>query len=393
MPHPKVSQQRRRKTFPLLRRVEKAVRRAPSLVAGQIAVRLLWFDSVAAKSMSVFVETPDVRILIDPGASGMQPSFPLEEQERDLFKEAALDEIEAWAASSDVVVITHYHHDHYVDPNERPSIYAGKRLLVKDPNQWINRSQWGRARRFWEDLARRYEGDVRAVQHVQPGRLDEHSAHDEHPIAFQKDFGDYNRRRQEVLQKGLRRTEKLRSLWQGESWLKKQTFGSVRLELADGRTFRFGNTVVRFTPPLYHGVEFATVGWVVALVVEHGASRFLFTSDLQGPTIEDYAAWIVREQPNIAIVDGPPTYLFGQLMNRINLDRCIHNAIYLADSLPNATIIYDHHLPRDPLFRKRLAPLYEHLRDVGHKRFLTMAEWCGLQPLVEQLSEKKSNPA
>ena len=390
MPQAKLSTQRSHKTPPLLRRVRKAVQRAPSLVAGSIAVRLLWSDSVAAKSMSVFVETPDVRLLIDPGASGMQPSFPLGETERDLFKEAALDEIEAWAATSDVVVITHYHHDHYVDPNERPSIYAGKRLLVKDPNQWINRSQWGRARRFWEDLAKQFEGNSRAVQMHDPDSLTEHSAAEEHPIAFQKDFGDYNRRRREVLQKGQHRTDKLRTLWQNESWLGEQGFGSVQVEFADGRTFHFGNTTVRFTPPLFHGVEFATVGWVVAVVVEYGASRFLFTSDLQGPTIEDYTAWIIREQPNIAIVDGPPTYLFGQLMNRINLDRCIRNAVQLAESLPNATIIYDHHLPRDPLFRRRLAPLYQRLREIRHPSFLTMAEWCGLRPLVEELNEEKT---
>ncbi len=389
MPQAKSSKQRPRKAPALLRRVKKAVQRAPSLIAGSIAVRLLWFDSVAAKSMSVFVETPDVRLLIDPGASGMQPSFPLGELERDLFKEAALDEIEVWAASSDVVVLTHYHHDHYVDPNERPSVYARKHLLVKDPNQWINRSQWGRARRFWEDLAKRFEGSTEAVLRQEPATVTEHSAAQEHPIAFQKDFGDYNHRRQELLAKGQRRADKLRSFWQNEAWLSEQHFGSVRVEFADGRTFQFGHTRVRFTPPLFHGVEFATVGWVTALVVEHAASRFLFTSDLQGPTIEDYAAWIIREQPNIAIVDGPPTYLFGQLMNRINLDRCIRNATQLAESLPNATIIYDHHLPRDPLFRKRLAPLYRRLHEIGHSHFFTMAEWCGLRPLVEELSEKK----
>jgi predicted metallo-beta-lactamase superfamily hydrolase len=43
---------------------------------GKIKTRLIWFDSLGAKSSSVLIETPDLKLLIDPGASGMQPSYP-----------------------------------------------------------------------------------------------------------------------------------------------------------------------------------------------------------------------------------------------------------------------------------------------------------------------------
>ncbi|MEE8299774.1 MAG: hypothetical protein V3R28_00540 [Desulfatiglandales bacterium] len=39
--------------------------------------------------------------------------------------------------------------------------------------------------------------------------------------------------------------------------------------------------------------------------------------------IEDYAQWIIKENPDILILDGPPGYLFGYMVNRINLQRAI----------------------------------------------------------------------
>ena len=37
---------------------------------------LIWFDSLGAKSTCTLVRTPDISILIDPGAAIMQPGFP-----------------------------------------------------------------------------------------------------------------------------------------------------------------------------------------------------------------------------------------------------------------------------------------------------------------------------
>ncbi len=42
----------------------------------------IWFDSLGAKSMCTLVETPDVSVLIDPGAAIMHPSFPLVKPQR-----------------------------------------------------------------------------------------------------------------------------------------------------------------------------------------------------------------------------------------------------------------------------------------------------------------------
>ena len=39
--------------------------------------------------------------------------------------------------------------------------------------------------------------------------------------------------------------------------------------------------------------------------------------------IEDYAQWIIDENPDILILDGPPTCLFGYMVIRNNLQRAI----------------------------------------------------------------------
>lgn len=97
--------------------------------------------------MATLVETQDLRILIDPGAAlgpsryGLPP-HPIEKQRLREHKQ----KIKAAAKEADVLIITHYHFDHYL--RDAPEIYQGKVLLIKDPESWINESQRNRAREF-----------------------------------------------------------------------------------------------------------------------------------------------------------------------------------------------------------------------------------------------------
>jgi len=47
------------------------------ILIGSFKVYLIWFDSMGAKSSCILVDTPDIKILVDPGAAAMQPSYPL----------------------------------------------------------------------------------------------------------------------------------------------------------------------------------------------------------------------------------------------------------------------------------------------------------------------------
>lgn len=325
-------------------------------------VHPLWFDSLGAKASALLVETPDLRLLVDPGAAEMQPSFPLPPEERKRLRGEALQTIRKAARKADIVFISHYHYDHHTLPVEAPDLYAGKELWIKDPNRFINRSQWERARLFYAQLChlrglepREYisaPGGVEADPSLWPSR----------------------RKKDRQWFQGLVR------LWQGGPWLKE----GPGISFADGRSFRRGGTSVRFTEPLFHGGEFDRVGWVVALVVEVGGRKLLYSSDIQGPVIEAYARWIAEERPDLLVLDGPPTYLLGYLFGQRDLERALSNLEGLLERLRDTVIIYDHHLPRDPRFRERTWEVWEMAKG---RALYTCAEWFGSKPLVLELTK------
>lgn len=111
----------------------------------------LAFDSFGVRSMATFVETDDVRILIDPGASlaplrhGLKPHY-LEWQRLD----EAWKIIMQYSESADVLVVTHYHYDHYCPDNL--GLYEAKIVLIKHPTENINKSQMERASIFLEAI-------------------------------------------------------------------------------------------------------------------------------------------------------------------------------------------------------------------------------------------------
>lgn len=105
-------------------------------------------DSLGVRSMACLVQTPDVKILIDPSAAlagerfGLKPS----PQERIALKRAR-EKIKKAAKNVDIIIISHYHWDHF-DPKAR--FYRGKKLFFKDPNKNINGTQRKRAADFFK---------------------------------------------------------------------------------------------------------------------------------------------------------------------------------------------------------------------------------------------------
>ena len=108
-------------------------------------------DSLGARSMATFVETPDVKILIDPGVRlgpyryDLPPHEIEEDRRRDLWHR-----IRDVAKKADLLTVSHYHFDHH-EP-DAPSMYKGKRAFLKDGKFHINRSQRERASAFVKAL-------------------------------------------------------------------------------------------------------------------------------------------------------------------------------------------------------------------------------------------------
>ncbi|MCE4602227.1 MAG: MBL fold metallo-hydrolase [Desulfurococcales archaeon] len=126
-------------------------------------IRVIAADSMGVRSIATVVEACGHVVGIDLGAALGPRRYGLPPHPIELKRlEESLDSVYRWILDSDIVIITHYHYDHYV--RDRPDLYKGKVLLVKNPVSDINRSQRLRAYRFLrkngvEDLARVHYAD------------------------------------------------------------------------------------------------------------------------------------------------------------------------------------------------------------------------------------------
>jgi predicted metallo-beta-lactamase superfamily hydrolase len=264
----------------------------------------LAFDSFGVRSMATFIETDDVRILIDPGVSlaplryGLEPHF-LEWQRLD----ETWEEIKLYAEKADVLIVTHYHYDHH-DPNY-PELYRGKKVFIKHPIENINRSQKERAAFFLEAI------------------------------------------------KSLPKT----------------------LEIADDKSFKFGETTITFSKAVCHGTN-PRLGYVIETCVKSSGEKFLHTSDVEGPSLEDQVAFILNEKPDTLFVDGPMTYMLGYRYSFKSLETSNANLIRAVRETALHTLVLDHHFLRDLNYKMRIKPVYEAAEKRG-VTVVTAAEFAG----------------
>ncbi len=108
-------------------------------------------ESLGVRSMATYVEVGQTGILIDPGATLAPARFnlPPAEEEWEALRRAN-DRISAYATRAHVIVVTHYHEDHF---RSDPASYAGKFVLVKDPRRMVHGRQAKRAADLWTTLA------------------------------------------------------------------------------------------------------------------------------------------------------------------------------------------------------------------------------------------------
>jgi len=278
------------------------------------------FESYGVRSMCTFVETPDVRVLIDAGValgprSGKLP-HPREYQARNQCRAR----IREFSQKADVIIVSHYHNDHHT-PNytetvwlgssaeESEQIYRDKIVLMKDIRNAINFSQ---RRRGW------------------------------------------------MFQRFIKR------------------IGS-KCEIADGKSFDYGATRIKISQPVPHGSEQSGLGWVLMTTIESKEERFLHASDVQGPMSKQTTRIILKENPDLLILGGPPTYLEGMKVDKVAISDAMENAARIAGKLQ--TIIFEHHLLRDENWRDRAKLVYEAGKSAGNA-VSTAAEYAGAPPRI-----------
>ena len=241
----------------------------------------LAFESMGVRSMATFVET-DQKILIDPGTSIAPKRFgyPPWKNEFDALYETRA-RIEEYAKKSEIVTISHYHHDHYTpfelgkfldsSPKAAEKLYQGKKLFIKHPTSQINKSQQKRASDFLKNLK----------------NLD------------------------------------------------------CEVSYADGKSFEVGDTSIKFSNPLPHGSQGSKLGYVVAVTIRWNGKSFMHASDVQGPIYGEAKQVILEEKPDMLILSGPPVYLTGYAVEREDIEKARINLIEIAEQIPE--VVVDHH--------------------------------------------------
>jgi len=282
----------------------------------RIKVYPLAFESFGVRSMCTYVETSDIKILLDAGLA-LGPNrfgFPPHPKEYAALKERR-DLILKTAEKADIITVSHYHFDHHT-----PSF-----------TDWAN--LWTSA----EIAAKIYRDKT----------------------VFAKSF-----------------KSKINFSQRRRGWLFKKKSGrlAARLEYADGRSFRFGRTAIRFTSPVFHGRENSDLGWVLITIIEYGDEKILFAPDVQGPICNDTLKIILGESANLAIIGGPPLYLADFRISPETIDRAVKNLMLISQHVP--TVILDHHLLRESRWKEKLQPIFDLSSSMGH-RIVTAAEYIG----------------
>lgn len=263
----------------------------------------LAFDSLGTRSMATYVETADLKIVIDPAVSLGALRFNLPPHPIELERQSEhWERIKEYTAISDVLIVTHYHYDHH-NPSE-PEVYRDKITFLKHPQENINMSQSDRANNFLKGI------------------------------------------------KGI----------------------AKEIIYSDGKEFQFGQgssnsiTRIKFSNPVPHG-NIDRLGYVTEVSITDGQYRLVFTSDIEGGNLDCQRDFILQEDPDMVIFDGPMTYPFQNV---------IPNIIRIIKETKVKDFIIDHHYLRNLKWREKLGNTFDEAKHLN-KRLICAAEFLGQQ--------------
>jgi len=263
------------------------------------------FDSLGARSMATFVETDDLKIVIDPSVALGQIRYGLSPHPIEIKREALhWETIQQYCLIADVLIVTHYHYDHYNPLN--PNIFKNKIALLKHPQENINKSQQKRSVDFLNIL---------------------------------KDIPN-------------------------------------QIEYSDGKEFKFGHTCIKFSQAVPHGNN-NRLGYVTEVSITDGNYKFVHTSDIEGGNLDCQRDFILKEDPNIIIFDGPMTYPYQNI---------IPNIIQILKETQVSDFIIDHHYLRNLRWKEKITRAFDVATKLK-KRFICAAQFLGKE--CEQLEAQR----
>lgn len=150
---------------------------------------------------------------------------------------------------------------------------------------------------------------------------------------------------------------------------------------ADGKSVQIGDTRIVFSEPVPHGAS-TKLGWVIEVLIDDGRTRTVFTSDIEGPVLDEQVDFILKSDPDIVILDGPMTYMLGYRYSRESYEKSLRNLERIINGTKVKKLVIDHHFLRDIKWNERLGNLPK-------DRVLTAAEFAGLEPNLLEARRKE----
>jgi len=147
------------------------------------------------------------------------------------------------------------------------------------------------------------------------------------------------------------------------------------IDIADGMVFKHGSTTIKFSSPVFHGTN-SKLGYVVEVSISCSGEKLVFSSDVEGPAVDDQVEFIIQENPDIVILDGPMTYMLGFRYSNKSLALSIANIKRILSETSVKCIMVEHHFMRDLKYKERIAEVYEHAAEKNIK-VITAAEYLG----------------
>ncbi len=268
-------------------------------------------ESLGTRSLCHLVMTSSVNILIDPSVSLGPKRFGLKPHPLEIASSwVSRQTIMEVSRIADVIIQTHYHGDHFTLNSPRKYEFSNSRIFSSIYNQEV------------VILAKDHENNI-----------------------------NYNQKK------------RANQIWKNKK---------LNISKADNNSFEIGSTNIIFSPAVSHGVQDSDV-YVVEVMIEEKDERYIFTSDVCGPSSKEATDFITSNSPNRVVVDGIPFYISKSMDYTKD---SFSNLSKIVDEIDEVYI--DHHFLRSTEWEKKLQenlgkklPTFSMLRD--QKPFLLEA--------------------
>jgi predicted metallo-beta-lactamase superfamily hydrolase len=239
-------------------------------------------ESLGVRSLATYVRTPDVKVLVDAGASlGMRSYLLPHPLEYKALRETK-DRIVKYAQKADCIAISHYHFDHYI-------------------------ATWKEVDAVWSWSSYEQAKEVYGNKTV-------------YAKAFRKNINISQRKR-------------------GYFFGKIAADFCKEIVYADDEEYKFGATTITFSPPLHHGDDNSLLGYVLGTLISYDEQKFLHCA-----SSEKTLKFILKIKPDFLVLSGPPMYLSGTKIEPDIIQKGLRNLSKIVKNIKNT--IVDHHLLR-----------------------------------------------